>query len=337
MSRLKVGAILILIAAAAVGVYAQSTATGGGRTTTTEVTITVTNVQGAQVSVDNAKPVPAPVVVQLKAGNYAVSISAAGFVTLNTTIAVAATADKKQAFAFQLQPMQVQVSFASNVQGADIAVNTPGQPTKGKIPFAAQLIPGSYDVTVSAAGYKPYAGKIAVGAGAGQTFTFQLEAATVKVQFTTNVPASIAVTGGANVNLQAKSPATVDLMPAQYNITLNAQGYQQFAGTMVVDPKGVDPKTGMQVFNFVLQPAMSTLVLPAQYLEGDVQFVKVYLDGKLMNAQIAVKGSIQVPPGKHKVRLASAPVGLATEAEFEFAPGQTYEMRLQLQFVVPQK
>jgi len=376
---------LVLLAA---GLFAQSTATGTARqAATTEVTITVTNVQGAQVTVEG-KASTAPVVVQLKAGSYPISIQAPNFVPLNTTINVESPASKKQAFTFQLQPIKFRLTVNANVKEATVAVNNVG---KGAAGYAEDLAPGTYTILVSAPGYQAFSQTVNldrpttvaatlqaikyrltvnanvkeatvavnnVGKGAAgyseelppATYTVLVAAPgydsyteTVNLNRQTTVTANLKRTvfrltvnanvkeAAVSVNNVAKGTAgyTEELPPGTYTVAVTAAGYEAYAETVNLNKQTTVTAN--------LKAALATLVLAPQYLEGETQFVKIYVDGKLVNAQVAVKGALQVPAGKHKVRVASAPVGLASEAEFDFVAGQKYEIRFLLQFAPVQQ
>lgn len=320
MSRRNLIVALVLFAGAAGALLAQSTATGSGRTTTTEVTITVTNVPGAQVTLQG-KTSAAPVVVALAAGAYPLSIQAAGFQPLNTTITVTTTADKKQAFTFQLQPIKFRLTVNANVMGATVAVNNVG---KGAAGYTEELPPATYTVLVAAPGYDSYTET--VNLDRQTTVTANLKRTVFRLTVNANVKEA-----AVSVNNVAKGAAgyTEELPPGTYTVGVTAAGYEAYAETVNLNKQTTVTAN--------LKAALATLVLAPQYLEGETQFVKIYVDGKLVNAQVAVKGVLQVPAGKHKVRVASAPAGLASEAEFDFVAGQKYEIRFLLQFAPVQQ
>ena len=71
--------------------------------------------------------------------------------------------------------------------------------------------------------------------------------------------------------------------------------------------------------------------------EGNAKVFKLYIDGKLVNAQLAVKGAIQIPPGEHTVVIASAPAGLRIERTFDFEAGADYIIELTMDFLYSEK
>lgn len=228
------------------GVALWSQSTSRGRTTTTTFDLVVdANVKGASVFVAGELKGQAPYKAALAAGTYLVKVTAPGYIDWSQNV----TLDKAVTLNVTLVPQMFRLTVNSNVKEASISVNNV---VKGQGQFAGDFPPGTYNVTVTAAGYNPYT---------------------------------------QSVNLAAAATVTANLTPAE-----------------------------------------ATLTIPVQSLEGDVQFLKVYVDGKLANAQMAVRGGIKVPAGRHRVRVASAPVGLAAEADFDFVGGQTYEIRLMLQF-----
>jgi len=303
-----------------------------------KVTI-ASNVQGADVAIDGKGVGTTPVGVSLGAGEHSVSVSARGY----TPYVGRFTVSRDDTLTFALSPLTVRVSMASNAPGADVVLSGPGPEVRGQVPFNAQLLPGSYNVNVTAPGYNPYVGRIVVNMDANQSFTFNLEASTVKVEIVTNVPASVRIMGGtADVSVQARTPVTLDLIPDQYNVVLEAPGYDQAIRGIVVDPKGVDPKTKVQRYSFVLQASMATLdlVFSRQFLDPDLKeerearkLVKLYLDGKLLNPKGELVESVPVEPGKHRIRVTSG--GFSFQAdEYDFQPGVHYTVELMLQLLI---
>jgi hypothetical protein len=215
---------------------------------------------------------------------------------------------------------QVDVTISVTPGGAQVTIEKTTLPA----PAVFKLAPGNYSVSMAAPGYISQTATIALDAakGAAQTFAFNLQPVMYRLTVQASVKDAVVT-----VNKVAKGaqPYAEALTPGTYEVMVSARGYQDFAQTVQLN---ADTTVAAQ-----LTPSMATLMLSPSYLEGDAQLVKVYLDGKLMNAQQAVRGAIQVPPGRHTVRLASAPSGLAVEGEMDFAPGQSYEMRLLLQFV----
>jgi hypothetical protein len=191
--------------------------------------------------------------------------------------------------------------------------------SKGSAGYSEDLPPGTYTVLVSAAGYDPFTQT--VNLDKETTVTANLKRVAFRLTVNANVKEAVV-----SINNVVKGTAgySEDLPPGTYTVSLTAAGYESYAETVNLSKQTTVTAN--------LKQAQATLVLAPQYLEGETQFVKVYVDGKLVNAQVAVKGALQVPAGRHKVRIASAPAGLASEAEFDFVAGQKYEIRFVLQF-----
>jgi len=302
--------------------FAQRTT--GAAVSSFDVTIN-TNVAGASITVDGAGIKGN--VTNLKAGSHTVSASAPGYVAQSLTINVT----KVETFTINLQPATASVTFSANVGGADIAVSGVSVKAQfnGKSPFTAQLLPGTYTVTAQAGGYRPITTQVNVSAGGAQTFSLSLEQLKIDVVLSCNVGgADVSVSGPASVS--GKAPLAAQLPPGQYTVTMSAAGYR--SNTAQVSVAAAPQK---QAVSLTLEPSNATMniVIPRNMLDPDSKdegllrgMVKVFVDGRLMNAKAEVMGSVPIAPGKHTIRIASG--SLSFQQDFDFAAGGAYNLEL---------
>ena len=116
------------------------------------------NVNGARVQVlgpgsqSQAGAGTVPFSANLHKGSYRVVVSANGFETETRQVNL----QSDQNISFNLKPSTVSLRITSNVPTAQVSVlgpNSRNQAAGGKVTFSADLLMGSYEVIVSAAGY----------------------------------------------------------------------------------------------------------------------------------------------------------------------------------------
>lgn len=308
-------AVLLLVVG--VSSFAQSGATGTTRAAATVDVTIATNPRGAQVTIDKVTRV-SPAVFKLAAGTYNMTLQLANFQSQTVVLTIDASKGSAQTFTFNMVPATFRLTVRPNVREATLTLNRELQ--KGTMPWSQVLPQGTYALVVSAKGYIDF------------TQTVQLDRDTVvdvllqPALFRLSVQAAVK-DAVVTVNKVAKGalPYQEQLPGGTYEILVTARGYLDFVQTIVLERD--------TVVTADLKAAVATLVMPEKYLEGNVQHIKLYIDGKLVNPQLAVKGILEVPAGKHLVRIATAPAGLAVEGEFTFEAGVRYEVRPTLLFL----
>jgi hypothetical protein len=112
------------------------------------------NAPGAQVSVNGAPVGPAPARAMLEDGNYQVSINAPGFEPYSAVVTVHGNTSHS---ANLRQMLQSRLTVTANLSGAEVFLNNV---KAGNTPLTVDLVPGSYNLRVSAPGYQDYAAGI---------------------------------------------------------------------------------------------------------------------------------------------------------------------------------
>lgn len=317
MTRKILPLVAALVLLGALAAFAQSGATGTGRTAA-QVDVTIaTNPRGAQVTIDKVTRT-SPAVFKLPAGTYNVIIELANFQTQTVVLTVDTSKGASQTFNYALQAATFRLTVRPNVREATLTLNRELQ--KGTMPWSQPLPQGTYAVVVSAKGYVDFTQNVRLDRDTVLDVT--LVPATFRLTVQSAVKDAVVT-----VNRVAKGPVPYQepLPVGTYEIVVSARGYEDFVQTVVLERD--------TAVTAELKAAMASLVLPARYLEGEVKTLRFYLDGKLVNPQLAATGVVQVTAGRHQIRLASAPAGLAVEGEMTFEAGVQYELRLLLQFI----
>ena len=242
MKRILIIAILALLLPALV--FAQSS-TGGRSRGSSTYTLTVTcNVQNALVQItaegaDSSKlggaSGRAPFTQQLAAGNYTVTVSAAGHNPQTRTISLNAD----QTVNFNLVASNYSLNIRSNIPGARVRLQGNGRNLNGNTDMSVELPPGTYQVAVAAPGYEAQAQQVVLNGN--QTVTFVLQPVTSKVAI---------ILGPALLNPRLGNPAAQvkvfdngqllrnlvsDLNPGQHTIRVESGGFV-FETTLVLEP-----------------------------------------------------------------------------------------------------
>jgi hypothetical protein len=215
--------ILILLILPVSEIIAQSTATGGRRRTVTpQYTLTVqSNIKGAQILINGTvQKGSIPFSATFDQGNYTVTLKAAGYYDGTTTVNL----NSNQTVTVNLNPIQYTLTVNSNVNGAQVFLN--GAAQKGSTPFTATLNPGTYTVTLKAAGYQD--GTATVNLNSNQTININLQPLKATIVPTTHHPDFVMIVDGKQ---QGSGPVKVD--PGKHTIefrigALSASGSYNF-------------------------------------------------------------------------------------------------------------
>jgi hypothetical protein len=217
------------------------------------------------------------------------------------------------------------VEFDSNIYGTSVSINGV---YKGTTPITLQLSPGTYTLTATATGYRQYTATITVTNDANQTIKILLEPAMVKTTITANVSGAYVYI---NDQYKGVTPITLDLTPGSYTLKLTAYKYETLVTSLSVSNQQ------SQTFNYTLVPQKVTLniVIPAQFLDPNSynNTIKVYIDGRLMNAQGSIT-QLVVEPGSHTIRLSSPAGGFSVSKTFVFESGGTYQIEVAMDLIL---
>jgi hypothetical protein len=228
---------------------------------------------------------------------------------------------------------QIEVTIKANVSNATVTI---GKETL-RAPAVFKLKPGEYDVTVQAPDHHAVSQKITVQQTKDNkaAFSFNLKPVLFKLTVLTNAKKAYVFVdrkdrGFTRPDKSRKEESlAINLRPGTYTVLVKSPGWQDFTARVNLRKD--------TVLEAMLKPAMARLTLPKKYLEGDVKFFKLYVDGKLLNAKMAVQGAIEIPPGEHTVVIASAPSGLRVEQVFDFEPGAEYVIELKMNFLYSER
>jgi len=167
-----------------------------------------------------------------------------------------------------------------------------------------------------------------------------LDCQPIEVVFTSGGTESInlALTGLLRARRAATGRNLLVVPEGEHHATLDTVRWLETSGEAEVRwvPIDADARIERNAWHAALadeRAAVATLLVTDRYLDGNVQQVKLWIDGKLINERQALRAGIQIPAGRHQVRISTAPAGLAVEGEFVFIGGQRYDMQLILQFV----
>jgi len=311
------GSFLVFAIALDFTAFAQSSATGAGRTRGVAVTIQC-NVAGADVVIDGTSSGKSPFTATLAAGDHSVAVTAPGYQPYNGKFSVT----QATTIPVNLQPATMAVTINTNAPGASISID--GAQIKGN---ASNLTAGSHSVGVSAPGY--VAQNTTINVSRPETFQINLQPATVAVTFSANVGGADIAVGGPGGKFSGKAPFTAQLLPGSYAVNASAGGYQPLSTQVNVT------QASGQTFALTLQPSTATMniVIPRNVMDPDTKdegllrsMVKVFVDGKLMNAKAEVMGNVAVAPGRHTIRIASG--ALSFQQDFDFAAGGVYSLEV---------
>jgi hypothetical protein len=199
------------------------------------------NPSGAAVYVDNIyRGVTSTSVGNLAPGQHSVRLSKAGYQdwTGSVSISPGAITYLNPTLIVDQQPIYGTASITTIPSGAQVYAN--GQyvgttPSNGPLYFT-QVIPGTYSMLLSKAGYQDYTANVQVQAG--QNYDYRVTLTPVSNPTTGSIAISSSPSGAEvylNNAFKGLSPITLDsLTPGAYTVTLKLSGYQDWqAGAQV--------------------------------------------------------------------------------------------------------
>ena len=213
------------------------------------------NVANADVIINGQSMGKAPYSASVQPGYYTIVVRASGYTDYSQSVTVNGATQINA----NLQPLASTLSISSNVPGADILIN--GN-LVGKTPFQAQLVPGTYNVTVRAQGYTDYSQQLSVNGNSSINATLSPTMASLSIG--SNVPGADVLLNGTIVG---RTPFSSQVAPGTYNLIVRASGYSDYNQTLLVN--------GPSQINAVLVPQNYQLSVDS----GTVRGAEVYLNG----------------------------------------------------------
>ena len=279
--------------------------------------LTVTsNVRGSTVYVNNQSQGVAPVRVNLRGGQYAIRVQAAGHHEHNQTIQL----EHDTTVNAVLQPTAYTLGISANVQGAVVYVD--GNRI-GVTPIQLEADPGSHEIRIEAEGYHSYSETIRVTSDT--SIRADLELMTFRLNITCNVQgAEILI----NEERIGNAPFRIEVAQGQYALTVRAPGFYEYNQLLYVTEN-----TNVNV-NLRKQSAEVEFIIPEHFLNNSVKdplrLFNLYIDGrKIPSAQIH---HFEVDAGPRLIRIETG--GLAFEAEYVFEPGVPYVLEFGFQLLL---
>lgn len=107
------------------------------------------NAPGAQVSINGTAIGQVPAQAMLEGGDYEISVTAPGYEPYSRSVQVRGNTSHEAV----LRQILNRLSVAANIPGAEVYLNNA---KAGNAPFLADLLPGTYNLRVSAPGYQDY-------------------------------------------------------------------------------------------------------------------------------------------------------------------------------------
>ena len=196
----------------------------------------------------------------------------------------------------------------------------------GTTTFVQAMVPGNYNVQISAPGYVSQTQIVILDAN--KAVHFDLLPVTARLTVTSNVNgAAVQVTGGIGKGgtVNGNAPFHKDLALANYSVAVSANGYISQTKTVNL--------TRNSNLHFNLQPAMGTVqvIIPPESLnKKDVNArgkIQILDNGTVMNGT-----TFQLRPGQHTIQIISG--GLMTQTTFNVEAGITYTIRPVLTLIV---
>ncbi len=119
------------------------------------------NVNGADVFINGTQAGKTPYTGQVAAGTYTVVVRAAGYNEFSQGVAV----NQASTVVANLVPIAVPLNLGRLFPGAEVFLNGAKIGVAGSNPFVAQVVPGTYTLTIRAGGFMDLSMQITVGPG----------------------------------------------------------------------------------------------------------------------------------------------------------------------------
>jgi formylglycine-generating enzyme required for sulfatase activity len=178
--------------------------------------------QGASVSVDGKPAGKTPVTIELNEGTYQLEISAEGFKSWKTQLAVQSN-QTQTLDNIKLEPADGVLALQTDPSGANVTI---GKTYAGKTPLKIQLPPNTQHIIhLSKAGYQNATRKIQVATAALKKLTIELRPQEGMIHFTVDpADAELFVDGKS----QGKVPPKLQLIAVRHQVEIKKDGYTPY-------------------------------------------------------------------------------------------------------------
>ena len=178
--------------------------------------------EGAAVSVDGKPTGNTPLTIELQQGNYLLQISAAGFKTWETRLAVAPN-QPQSIEDIRLQAADGTLALQTQPSGANVTI---GDKFVGKTPLKVQLSANvPHEIQISKAGYENVSHRVEVPAEKLKTLAVNLKPVMGVIRFTVEPADAQLVLDGKN---QGKIPPQLELVAVSHQLEFIKEGYKPY-------------------------------------------------------------------------------------------------------------
>lgn len=239
-------------------------------------TLNVTsNPPGAQVFLNNANKGVTPLTInRLSAGTYSVILRKTGYQDWTGSVAIRSGAQSNLSQSLIIIPTHGTLSISSNPPGAQIFLDDVSQGAKVTPSVIGELSAGSHNVKLQKQGYQDWVGSVTIIAGQQSNLSQNLVSAHGSFYIQSNPSGADIVLTSTGANL-GKTPKLVNMLtPGSYGVDLEKSGYER--NRVLVTVRG-GVQTDVPVVTLI--PTLP----PSRFME--------------------------IPPGTHRVQIASNPPG----------------------------
>ncbi len=221
-------------------------------------------------------------VQNIPAGEHSLSLRHERYKDFNTAITIEGR-DTTQTLNVNLEPAWAEVTLQSTPAGADIYSS---DTLIGQTPATVELLEGTHQLSVKAAGYKRWQQQVDIEAGKAQRFTdITLSKADGLINVTSS-PSEASVT--VNGKFYGTTPLELALTPnTPHQVLLFKDGYQPANKTLQIT-SGEESSVSIR-----LQPLVGDVAITSQPANA-----LVYVDGRLMGR---TGQTIQLPARSHRI------------------------------------
>jgi formylglycine-generating enzyme required for sulfatase activity len=224
----------------------------------TEVQIAISSIpEGATVSVDGKTAGNTPLTIELPEGSHRLQISAEGFKTWQTLLAV--KPNQPQSIKdIQLQPADGTLALKTRPSGANITID---EKFVGKTPLKIKLSANSeHEIRISKSGYENVSRRVQVATGKIKKLTVDLKPRMGVIRFTVEPADAQLVLNGKN---QGKVPQELELVAVSHQLEIIKKGYKPYR-TRITPRPGFPKEIKITLSSLKSKPAGPAGVITAQ-------------------------------------------------------------------------